>query len=204
MHSLGQRCIPAVACGSPPRLLSLCLLNQRLAASQHTLQRPPGHTHVPFLCMLPKSHWSMTSCMVTGMLWEEAHKIPCSHLALLSKLEKSWPSFSYKNIWNISAEAEQNRNRWPVRILLLFHQESLLPKSVRMIHSRAQVLRPSPGTEVKEAKARLKVNHYKSTTYRLNLPMVKAPQEQWEAQFILQPLHFGLLFKAPSWTLVMK
>lgn len=148
------------------------------------LQRPPGHTHVPFLCTLPKSHWSMTSCTVTGMLWEEAHKIPCSHLALLSKLEKSWPSFSYKNIWNISAEAERNRNRWPVRILLLFRWEGLLPKPVRMIHSWAQVLRQSPGTTAKGAKARLKVNRYKSTIYRRNLPMVETPQERWKAQLI--------------------
>lgn len=148
------------------------------------LQRPPGHTHVPFLCTLPKSHWSMTSCTVTGMLWEEAHKIPCSHLALLSKLGKSWPSFSYKTIWNISAEPEWNRNRWPVRILLLFRWEGLLPKPARMIHSRAQVLRQSPGTLVKETKARLKANHYKSTIYKHNLPMVKTPQERWKAQFI--------------------
>lgn len=162
-------------CGSPPRLLSLRSLNQRLVPSQNMLQRPRGHTHIPFLCTLPKSHWSMTSCMVSGMLWEEAHKIPCSHLALLSKLEKFWPSFSYKNIWNISAEAEWNRSRWPVRILLLFHWEGLLPKPVWMIHSRAQVLRPSPGTMVKGAKVMFKGNHWKSTTYGLYFPLVKGP-----------------------------
>lgn len=151
------------------------------------LQRPPGHTHVPFLCTLPKSHWSMTSCTVTGMLWEEAHKIPCSHLALLSKLEKSWPSFSYKNIWNISAEAAWNRNWWPARILLLFCRVGLLPKPVWMIHLRDQVLRQSPGTMVKEAKGkplRLTVNRCTSTSYRHDLPVVKTTQEQWKAQFI--------------------
>jgi len=41
------------ACGLPPRLLSLCLLNQRAVSSQHMLKRPPGHTRVPFLCTLP-------------------------------------------------------------------------------------------------------------------------------------------------------
>lgn len=116
-----RRCSPALVCvahqpGSHPSI-------HWIRGWCHHRACCRGHwaTHTPFVCMLPKSHWSMTSCMVTVMWWEEAHKIPCSHLALLSKLEKSWPSFSYKNIWNISAEAEQNRKRWPARILLLFH-----------------------------------------------------------------------------------
>lgn len=49
----------------------------------------------------------------------------------------------------------------------------------------------SPGAQAstryygkKGAKARLKVNHYKSTIYRHNLPMVKTPQGRWKAQLI--------------------